>query len=69
MIGQIRQSTDNHAKASESVSDAVMRQLANAHEAGKQVPEIRAMLEQLSEGTQAIVDELSIFESSNTDFE
>jgi methyl-accepting chemotaxis protein len=69
MIRQIRESTDSHANASESVSDSVMRLLENAQRAGKQVPEIKAMLEQLSESAQMIVDELSRFEGTDLGFD
>ena len=62
MIRHIKESASSHAKASESVSEAVMRMLQHAQEAGKQVPAIRRMLGELSQGAAKILAELSQFE-------
>jgi methyl-accepting chemotaxis protein len=64
MIRQIKESATTHAAASESVSEAVITLLDNAQQAGRQVPEIRRMLERLSGSAELMMAELSRFERS-----
>jgi methyl-accepting chemotaxis protein len=66
MIRLIRENADNHAMASESVSEAVFRLLDNAQKSGQQVPEINRMLGELSAGAAQVVSELSRFEIAGT---
>ena len=66
MIRAIRESATSHAKASDSVGEAVMRLLQNAQQAGAQVPQIRAMLGHLTTNADVIVNELSRFRTIDT---
>jgi methyl-accepting chemotaxis protein len=62
MIRAIQEGTASHARASQSVSDAVMRLLDNARKSGEHIPEVQAMMSGLSESAEAIVAELGPFE-------
>jgi methyl-accepting chemotaxis protein len=65
MIQAIQEGTASHARASHSVSDAVMRLLDNARKSGEHIPEVTAMMHGLSESIEAIVSELAPFEHVN----
>jgi methyl-accepting chemotaxis protein len=69
MIRLIRENASSHAQASESVSDAVTRLLDNAQQAGEQVPGIKAMLSQLADSAEVIVEALSRFETVDVGFD
>jgi hypothetical protein len=46
-----------------------MRLLENAQRSGQQIPEINAMLRELSEGAEVIIGELSRFEGTVANFD
>jgi methyl-accepting chemotaxis protein len=62
MIHHIKQSTGEHAQASEAVSQVVMRLLENARASAEHIPALNAMLGELRESAETIVPELSRFE-------
>jgi methyl-accepting chemotaxis protein len=65
MIRAIQEGTASHARASQSVSDAVMRLLDNARKSGEHIPEVTAMMSGLSESAEAILAELGPFEAAH----
>ncbi len=68
MIRLIRDNSASHAKASDSVSQAVTRLLDNARQSGNRVSDVNAMLRELSDSAQSIVAELARFEGSGIGF-
>ena len=62
MIQLIKENTAEHASASVSVGEAVMRLLENAQKSGEQIPQANAMLTELRDMAETIVAELARFE-------
>jgi len=65
MIRAIQEGTASHARASQAVSDAVMRLLDNARKSGAHIPEVKDMMSGLSASAEAIMRELEPFEVVN----
>ena len=64
MIQRIQDSTASHANASESVSQAVSRLLANAQKSAEQIPQVNGMVHELRAHAEEIIGELSRFEAT-----
>ena len=62
MIREIQEGTASHERASQSVSDAVMRLLDNARKSAEHLPEVQDMMAGLQSSAEAIIAELGPFE-------
>jgi len=64
MIREIHEHIERHARSSASVSEAVKRLLENAQSGGDRIPEIQEMLVALAGSAEAVVEEMTRFESA-----
>jgi hypothetical protein len=68
LIREVQRSTEQHAQASRSVSEAVGRLLDNAQRSGENIPKLRVLLRDIKLGAATTTNQLARFQTTARSF-